>query len=260
MNCKIVADDYGMSLEVNHAISELVCKNIVSKISIMANESIQYQSSDIEQAETGLHINLIAYMEGTRTRQDNRVSPLKLLYLLYTKRLNDVQIKDSILHQLNFLEERGIKISYLDTHQHVHIIPRLLNLLIIFAKAKGIDSIRCITMSRKHVCFYLYSLMRFGFLTQVPKMILLYSFGFLMKMKLDKCKINYCKNLVLMPLAGSGDYEGLLKTLFKRFREEDAEFVTHPGLQMGTYLADKYSSGRYIEYCSLLNLTLDSKN
>lgn len=250
MPCKIVADDYGLSVEINHAISELVGKNIVSKISVMTNEAIQYQSSDIEQAETGLHINLVSH----------KISSLKLLYLIYTKRLNDKQIKDSILRQFNFLEERGIKISYLDTHQHVHIIPRLLNLLIMFAKAKGIDLIRCITMSRRHLCFYLYSLMRFGFLFQVPKMILLYSLGFLMKIKLDKCKMNYCKNLVLMPLAKRGDYAGLLKAFFKRFKDEDAELVTHPGLEIGTHEFDKYSHGRYVEYCSLLNLATDSES
>jgi len=247
MSLKIIADDYGLSVEINHAISKLVYKNIVSKVSVMANELIQYQSSDIKQAETGLHINY-------------NIPPLKLLYLIYTKRLSDEQIKHSIARQFNFLKERRFKISYLDTHQHVHIIPGLLNLLIMIAKTEGIDSIRCITMSRRHLCFYLYSLIRFGFLAQVPKMILLYLGGFLMKIKLDKYKINYCKNLVLMPLAKSGNYEGLLKTFVKRFKGEDAELVTHPGLETENHNIDKYSEGRYTEYRSLLNLTTDSEN
>lgn len=254
MGLKIVADDYGMSVEINHAISELVRKKIVSKVSVMSNESIEYSLSDIGEVETGLHINLISYTKGIGINQDKKISPLKLLYFIYTKRLKIKQITDTIKHQFELLEDRGIKISYLDTHQHIHIIPRLLKLLIMFAKTKGINSIRCITMERKHLFFYLYSLMRFGFLTQVPKMIFLYSLGLLMKMKLDKSQINCCKNLILMPLAVRGNYSGLLKELLNRFKDEDAELVAHPGLETKTIKNDNYSSSRYIEYCSLLDL------
>ncbi len=252
MPCKIVADDYGRSDEVNCAISELVNKNIVSKVSVMANESIKYLMSDIgKDIEVGLHISLTSYSKGPRMNQNKKISLLKLLYFIYARHLNINQIVDDIKNQHEVLEYRGFKISYLDTHQHIHIIPKALKSLIIFAKTKGIYSIRCITIERRYLFFYLYSLIRFGFLTQVPKMIFLYSMGTLMKLKLDKAKINYCKNLVLMPLATSGDYSGLLKEFLNRFKDVGAEIVTHPGLKAKTINTDNYSAGRYIEYCSL---------
>lgn len=254
MSYKIVADDFGMSDEINYAISELVSKNIVSKVSVMANESIEYSVNDIgENIEVGLHINLTSYIKGIGINQRRKISLLKLLYFIYTRQLDINQIIDNISHQLEILKDRGFKISFLDTHQHIHIIPRVLKALIFFVKTKGVDSIRCITMERRHLFFYLYSLIRFGFFSQVPKMIFLYSMGVLMKPKLDKAQINYCKNLVLIPLAIRGNYQGLLKELLKKFKDEDAEIVTHPGLETRTIKPDSYSAGRYTEYCSLLN-------
>lgn len=253
MSCKIVADDYGMSGEINYAISELVTKDIISKVSVMANESIKYSVNDIEKnVEVGLHINLISYTRGAGITRDKKISPLKLIHLICTKQLDINQIIDNIKDQLKVLEDRGFKISYLDTHQHTYTIPKVLRSLIIYAKTKRINSIRCITMENKYLFFYFYSLIRFGFLAQVPKMIFLYFMGKLMKLKLDKAKINYCKNLVLMPLAKRGDYPGLLKEFLGRFKGENAEIVTHPGLVSEMTYPDNYS-GRYIEYCSLLN-------
>lgn len=255
MPLKIVADDYGMSDEINSAISDLASKKVVSKVSVMANEAIDYSVNDLgENIETGLHINLVsnpAIIEKGSNKK--KTSLLKLLYLIYTRQLNINQIIDDINQQAEILECRGFKISYLDTHQHIHIVPKILKPVITYAKTKGIDSIRCITMEKKYLCFYFYSLIRFGFLLQVPKMIFLYSLGNLMRLRLDKSKMNYCKNLILMPLAISGDYLGLLKELLKKFRDKDAELVIHPGLECETIEIDNYSTGRYIEYRSIIN-------
>ncbi len=255
MNCKIVADDYGMSGEINYAISELIDKNIVSKVSVMANESIKYSVNDIEKnVEVGLHINLISYTRGAGIIKDKKISPLKLIHLICTKQLDINQIIDNIKLQLEVLEDRGFKISYLDTHQYVHIIPAVLRALIIYAKTKRINSIRCITMENKYLFFYFYSLIRFGFLAQAPKMLILYFGGVFMKRRLDNAQVAYCKNLILMPLAVGGDYPGLLKEFINRFKEGDAEIVTHPGLMPETTGPDGYSKGRYVEYSSLLDL------
>jgi hypothetical protein len=77
--------------------------------------------------------------------------------------------------------------------------------------------------------------------------------GSFMKFKLNKAHIDYCKNLILMPLAQRGNYSGLLRELLARFKDKDAELVTHPGLEMKTNSPDNYSMGRYVEYCSILD-------
>jgi len=253
MGCKIVADDYGMSLEINQAISELVKKNILSKVSVMANESISYHVNDINNnVEIGLHINLVSNPEIVRTNQNKKkTSLLKLLYFLYTGQLAIKNILDSINQQCKILESRGFEISCLDTHQHVHIVPRILKAVITYAKTKGIGAIRCITMEKRYLIYYFYSLIRFGFMKQLPKMILLYLMGIVMRMKFDKAGIAYCGNLILMPLATGGDYAGLLKDFLNKFKGKDTEIIIHPGLETEENSGDGYM-GRYIEYLSIL--------
>lgn len=253
MYCKFVADDYGMSREVNNAIADLVRRGIVSKTSVMANESCQYSLMDIENIDKGLHVNLSSYDQNGGINQNECISPLKSLYSMYSKKLAADHIMDSFKKQYKFLDDKGMKISYIDSHLHLHAIPKLLDLLIVFAQSRGINSIRCITMEGRHLFYYLYSLFRFGFLTHIPKIVILYTMGFFMRRKMENARILCCKNLVLMPLATRGDYPGLLKELFNRFKNEDAEIVIHPGLETETQY-DIYTDGRYIEYRSLLNL------
>lgn len=253
MACKIVADDYGMCAEVNRGISELVKKNVLSKVGVMANESFKYSSSDINNnVKIGLHINLVSNPKiiGINNHK-KKASLLKLLYLLYTRQISVNQVFDSVDQQYQLLESKGFEISYLDTHQHVHIVPRILKSIITFAKTRGINSIRCITMEKRYFPYYLYSLVHFGFIKQLPKMLLLYSMGVVMKIVLDKNGISYGRNLVLMPLATGGNYSGLLREFVSKFKDEDAEIVVHPGLEVETITGDGYL-GRYIEYLSLL--------
>jgi predicted glycoside hydrolase/deacetylase ChbG (UPF0249 family) len=252
MGCKITADDYGMSAEINLAISDLVKQNIVSRVSVMANESLIYSADDIVKgAEVGLHLNFISYTQGVGINWESGMSLLKLVSLIYRKKIRTDQITASIEYQFALLEKRGFNARYMDTHMHTHILPILLDLIIDAAKSKNINSIRCISMERRHLFFYFRSLLKFGFWAQAPKMILLYSIGMFMRSKLNKAGFNYCKNLILMPLAGEGDYPNLLREILHRFADEEAEIVTHPGLKTEKQY-DYYSDGRIVEYDSLL--------
>ncbi len=252
MTYKIVADDYGMSTGINRVISELIGRSIISKVSVMSNESAEYAMNDIKKnVMTGLHVNLTV---GTGKNDGQNNSFLRLIYLVYSNKLSIKQIRNNIRHQTAFLRNRGFEFSYLDTHHHIHIIPKVLKALILHAKTEGIRSIRCITMEKKYCIFYFYSLMRFGFMAQVPKMTFLYFAGLLMKARLDSAGITYCKNLILMPLATKGDYAGLLGSFIDKFESADSEIVTHPGPEAEIGGPDDYT-GRFIEYRSLLSLT-----
>lgn len=246
MGCLFVADDYGISKEVNQGILDLSRGNIISKISVMAGDYVINPDMQIMQKiQTGLHVNLTSNVE--RNDSKNR-SPIKLFYFCQIKRELDIdQLVDIILRQAEFIESKGIRISYLDTHQHVHIIPKLLMALTVVAKRKGINFIRCITMKNRYLPFYFYSLIRHGFVMQIPKLFFLYSMGFFMKRSLDKHQIQYCENLLLMPLALNGDYAGLMRSFYNMFKDKDAEIVTHPGLIQDTGF-DEYVKGRKIEY------------
>jgi len=252
MGCEFVADDYGISKEINQAIIDLSRRNVISKIGVMLGDHVISPDAQIAQkVKTGLHINLTSNTENDERGKNKETSPARLFYLCYIKReINIDQLLDIILRQAEFVESKGIVISYLDTHMHVHILPKVLMALIIVAKRKGISFIRCITMKKRYLPFYFYSLVRYGFIMQVPKLIILYSGGVLMKRTLDKHQIQYSKNLVLMPLALNGDYAGLMRSFYRSFKDKDAEIVTHPGLIQSTGF-DEYIEGRKVEYEAL---------
>ncbi|RJQ22394.1 MAG: ChbG/HpnK family deacetylase [Nitrospiraceae bacterium] len=251
---KIVADDYGISSDVNKAISDLVSKRIVTKVSVMANESIQYSRTDMgEDVETGFHINLTATTGLFGAGQNEKISPPRLVYLIFSGKLKVEQIINTIKDQHEILKIKEFNFTYLDTHHHIHIIPKVLQALVSYANERGIKSIRCISMENRYLLFYFSSLVRYGFIAQIPKMIVLYLMGSYMKRTLNKARIRYRRNLVLMPLATKGDYAGLLRRLIAKFKDTDAELVVHPGMGSGTSQADDYSAGRYIEYCSMVN-------
>lgn len=265
MGCFITADDYGMSEKVNRAIAELVDKNIIKRVGLMVNNEVEYSSDELRGAETGLHLNFTCNIDLSCRGSHEKTSPLKLLCGFYMGRFDRESILKAMESQFGFFQSRGIAISYIDTHQHVHIIPKMLEAVIHFAKSKGISSIRCLTMDKKYILFYLSSLIRFGFILQVPKLAFLYLFGMVMKQQLDKSEIHYSRNLVLMPLARGGNYSVLLKTLINKFKETDAEFVTHPGLKISGKNdhsdVDRYVEGRDVEYTSLLSLnTVHARN
>lgn len=257
MGCNIVADDYGIAEGVNSAISELVKRNIVSKVGIMVNDRIDYPANDImnNNIVTGLHLNLTSYERGKGINPDKEIPASKFFYHLYVNKKDNNKIIDDIDYQFEFLRAKGFEISYMDTHLHIHTIPKLLRLIVNYAKAKGINSIRCITLQRRYLFFYLNSLIRFGFLAQLPKMFFLYSIGERMKSILDISQVEYSKNLVLMPLARGGDYPGLLRAVFQRLKDIDAEIVTHPGFETEIKY-DRYTTGRYVEFSALINIVL----
>ncbi len=255
MVCKFVADDYGMSCDINRAISELARKRIVSKVSVMANEAVNFSADEVNgDAEFGLHFDLTTNITDNGMKQHKNITPVRLFYLNYAGLLNTEEIINNIKHQHAVLKSKKFKIAYIDTHQHIHIVPKVLESLIAYAKMAGIHSIRCITMEGRHILFYFYSLAQFGFLMQIPKMIFLYAMGYFMRKRLNSAKIRYCKNLILMPLATTGNYEGLLKKFMEKFSNGniDVEIVSHPGFETTANQFDSYTSGRFVEYKSLI--------
>lgn len=257
MGCEFAADDYGISGEINEGILDLSRRRVISKISVMPGAyAISLDNQTPDNVQTGLHVTLTLPVAGN----DNKdTSPTRLFYRCYIKReLNIENLIDTVLRQAAFVESRGIRISYLDTHQHVHVMPKLLTALIIVAKRKGIKIIRCITIQKRHLPFYFYSLIRYGFIMQVPKYFILYAMGFLMKRSLDKQQMQYPENLILMPMALHGDYAGLLKSFYRRFKDKNAEIITHPGFMQDAGF-DEYVEGRKIEYEALSAFACNQK-
>ena len=253
----ITSDDYGISSEINSAIIQLIYNKKLTKVSVMYGDFVIPDTRiNFSNVLTGLHIDFIYRSVYSLNNKIVSISPFKLFLNCYlSKNFDKFTYFQHLTNQADFIKSKGFKINYLDTHLHIHIIPRILDILISYAKQNGINDIRCITMNFKYFPNYIFLLIKNGFLLQVIKIILLYFFGFFMKKKLVKNNINFSKNLVLMPLAGKGNYNKLLYQLINLFKDDIVEIVTHPGeIQQKPF--DKYNEGRNIEYNSLTNLKI----
>jgi len=242
---KIAVDDYGLHPRIDDAICALAQKGIVHKVSVMANAS--YTPNPLPNTiETGLHIDLT-------TPHCFGGPPLapSPFHLLKSRHLSTTEIETRILAQYNHLTKCGFKIAHIDTHQHVHLIPQILKPIITFAQTHSIPNIRTITMQPRHFPYYITSLIQCGFFKQAFKLKAIYLSAQQMRQNLRN--ISSPQNLILMPLAQTGNYAKLLTKFVRRFQHLNAEIITHPGLPSN--LADEpYIHGREIEYQSLLSL------
>ncbi len=245
MKMKIAVDDYGLHPNIDKAICTLAERGTVHKVSIMANAAYDPEPLP-DHIETGLHIDLTtSYSLGGKPLTS---SPF---HLLRSRHLSLAEIEDRMTAQLHHLTARGFKITHIDTHQHIHLIPTILQAVKNTATAHGISNIRCLTLQMRHHPFYFSSLLKCGFLKQTLKLQALYAGGYTMTSKLsDK---NPMPNLVLMPLAQNGHYAKLLNLFVQHFHNQHAELVTHPGLP-ANIPNEPYVQGRAIEYQALLAL------
>lgn len=134
---KITADDWGISEGVNRGILELAKKGIVRRISIMAG--LKHTATHLEQLTQIPGIQLGIHLNFTYGRLQKLESKSPLAWLL---RPNYAGFKEELILQLASLKKLGVKITYLDGHHHIHLIPGLVGKIAAVLKSEGIFEVR----------------------------------------------------------------------------------------------------------------------
>lgn len=131
------ADDFGISPGVNQAIEKAHKQGVLNSTSIMI--TLKWAGQAIEMAKSmpklniGLHGNLtnqqallshneIPLLTDEYGRFKNGFVSLAILNLLHPKELKR-QAKAEIEAQIKRLQACGIKLSHIDSHRHIHMIP-----------------------------------------------------------------------------------------------------------------------------------------
>ena len=150
MTClRINADDFGMSPGANFGIEEALRRRAIDSVSFMVNTPYSGAALEIQKefpdVQCGIHLNF-AY-----GRALSGIGPLtdsKGLfkygfsgYLINSRRLV-AEIRCEAELQINWLTERGIKISHIDSHRHIHMIPAFYNICRELARNYAIPHIR----------------------------------------------------------------------------------------------------------------------
>jgi chitin disaccharide deacetylase len=151
----INADDFGLCEGVNKGIVEAHTKGVLTSTTIMANMPAAEQAVDLAKnlptLGVGVHLNLT---NGKPLCQDNTVkaildsqghfalSPGKLaLASLITGKIRTA-IETELASQIQWLIDKGIKPTHLDSHKHIHSFPTIFPIVCRLAKRFGISAIR----------------------------------------------------------------------------------------------------------------------
>lgn len=154
----INADDFGASKGTNQAIIEGSKNGIINSTSIMINllqldeESKEFiHNTDID---LGLHLNLtngysvsnkenIPLLANKNGRFKNGFVSLFFLSIIHPIKFKE-QIEIEINAQIEKYKSLNIKLSHIDGHRHVHMIPTIFNVIKKLSKKHNIDRIRII--------------------------------------------------------------------------------------------------------------------
>ena len=139
----INADDFGYSDPISSGILEMIDKGLVSSTSIMVqhlNENQIIQLAKYNNISVGLHFNL-ASKHNFFTPFLN--DPFTIAQQFYFNKLKVKELENELEAQYEYLKKVYHKpITHIDTHQHIHIIPQIAQLLTDFAKRNNIPYVR----------------------------------------------------------------------------------------------------------------------
>ena len=155
--CKLIvhADDFGLSEKINEGIIQAHIHGILTSTSIMANGRAFEHAVELCQStptlDVGIHLTLVGEQPLLNPGQipslvdntgkfDHHATEFTKRYLLGKIYLPEVrrELEAQIEKVLSF----GLSISHLDSHQHLHILPQILNITVDLAKKYNIRAIR----------------------------------------------------------------------------------------------------------------------
>jgi len=135
INLIINADDLGGSEAVNEAIFALIAEERITSATIMANgpamEDAVLRASNHPTASFGVHLNVTQFAP---LCNDPELEPLLDDRGEFTERIFDMRwpgtrlaaaIQREWSAQIECVRQKGVSVSHLDSHQHVHTLPAL---------------------------------------------------------------------------------------------------------------------------------------
>ena len=144
----IVADDLGIHSLINDGIIYCLKNNLISGASLMANgegtsDAINKVKSFPAHLNIGIHFTFVEEKPLTSKKFPSNYKEFFIKYILGKINLKDVE--EELRAQINLLKNSGIRISFINSHQHLHLLPGITDIVIKLAKENNIDYIRTIS-------------------------------------------------------------------------------------------------------------------
>jgi chitin disaccharide deacetylase len=149
------ADDFGLDESVNNGIIRAHRMGILSSASLMANGRAFHHAVELSSShpalDIGVHLTVIEEQPISSTEliptllnENGRFNPtINTFFSRYLlKKISLREIATEFDAQIRKILDHDIVITHLDSHQHAHIIPGVLQLVISLAKKYNIPYIR----------------------------------------------------------------------------------------------------------------------
>lgn len=153
MRVIINADDFGEDHETNDAIWELAASGMITSATIMANgnavDDAIGRARSIRKISFGVHLNITQYApltpgDGLRWILDEmgNFSGYRKLPNVFCNRSLSSAIYVEFCAQVEKLMNAGIRVSHVDSHQHIHTRPSIFPLIKRLQRKYGLKKVR----------------------------------------------------------------------------------------------------------------------
>ena len=155
-NLIVNADDFGLTEGVNRAIIDGHRNGIITSTTLMANgmafEPAVAASSAAPTLGVGVHLNLTQGRPVcTASQIPSIVTPRGLFYpspgvlarRILARKVELRHIENELRSQIQKIVSAGVRITHLDGHKHIHLLPPIFNVVLRLAREFGIQCVRC---------------------------------------------------------------------------------------------------------------------
>ena len=150
------ADDFGLHSAVNAGIIDGHRTGIITSTSLLAGGDAFTEAVSMAKENPKLGIGIhIALVGGLKPVCDPTEVPslvtaegvfpesyVDFMKRIYSGKINYSELRKEINAQMTQIVETGLKVTHVDGHQHMHVLPTVLPIVIEQAKSFGINAIR----------------------------------------------------------------------------------------------------------------------
>lgn len=149
------ADDFGLHSEVNHGIIEGYRRGCLRSASFMAGGSAAEEAAALARENpslgVGLHLTLVAERPvlppesiPSLVGPDGRLWPDHMIFIkkFLTGHISLPEVSAECEGQLLRAKALGLSLSHIDSHQHLHVLPQIIAVVISLAKQYGVKKMR----------------------------------------------------------------------------------------------------------------------
>lgn len=150
------ADDFGLTAGVNRAIMELHQAGVLTSATLMAKASATEEGIELARATPSLGVGChVVLVDGVPVLPPSEVPTLvdattghfwptlaSFLPRLFTGRIRWREIEAEAAAQIALLQNRGVRLTHIDSHKHTHMFPPVLRAVLHAAGNAGIHAVR----------------------------------------------------------------------------------------------------------------------